>query len=126
MQESVEALKKVTGMDLNYHQGTLSGTMEATYKTDIGLEIPIHLVVDEWFQNGCLGVLARSDSCIGIMAAQFEKSNIVSVYIMDLSKHEVHVNKKMTLRDAVKAARPAIVASYYWKDSRWNILTLPE
>ena len=128
-----KALKRfsaVLGFTLDYQNGSIVGSADATLNTDFGLSIPFTPRATYLCDNDTVGVLFDVIGDLGMFLGYFEKTDTVSVYLLDKArlkagKVEDMLGPDMKLIDAVRKLRRVIILSFYQKNGEWKSLSLP-
>ena len=130
LQLSINKLSDALQVPLKYENGYISGLSKMVFQPFPGFSMPITVDTRKLFMNEVVGIVFSVAGNLSIMASHFPKTGAVSMFLLDISKiggmnPEGIIAKTMNLKQAVAAVRPAIVASFIWKDRKWSTLNLP-
>lgn len=114
--------------------GEVQGSAKVSVELLPGLKFPMVIEARKMFINTQVGVLVKVHGMLNILIAHNPAGATLSAYLIDLSQlvedgvmiaPETMFSKSATIRDAVTALRPGIVAAFFCKSGNWTRLTLP-
>ena len=131
---SLFKISDALGITLEYQDGKITAAETGTLPLLPLLDLTIPLKVNKFFANEVCGVIAHVIGDLHLIVSHYNRTNIVSVFVIDGSKlemggvkspPELFVASTMSLKQVVNALRSGIVSSYVWKDRQWGPLKLP-
>ena len=131
---SLYKIADALGITLEYEDGKVTAQSTGTLPLLPLLDLTMPLKVNKFFANEVCGVIAHVVGDLHLIVSHYNRTNIVSVFIIDGSKLEMEgvktppelfVTKSMSLKQVVNALRVGIVSSFVWKDRTWGPLKLP-
>lgn len=132
----LSAIADATSVPLHYSSGVLSGSLKACFEPLPYLSLPVRVQAYKVFASEQVGVLFYVMGDLYMLVAFMPSTQVLSAYLVDSSKvpgtsrvsiPDVagYISKSMSLAQAVQALRPAIVASFLYREKKWSTLKLP-
>lgn len=131
---SLNQISDVLQLPLTSSDGKVQGSRQATWAAG-GLSIPMTVTASKLFAGEQVGVLAHIHGDLHVVVSHYAKTGALSAYLIDGAKvksegvrvtPDALISKKMSLRDVVDSLKGSIVGAFYWKNSKWQALKLPD